>query len=282
VLLVVAAGTAPGWRRATLSVSLDDGASWQPLGQTAAPAVLGTTLGALPPGSAMLRDTINSLEVTLLHDAMTLAGSDATGVSATANLALIGDELVQFATAEQTGPARFRLGGLLRGRRGSEWAMAGHVAGERFVLVDADALASWSPPMSAVGGTIRVSASGVGDATPAEATLLFQGRALRPPAPVALRVTLTDGGLSLGWTRRSRQGWTWLDGIDAPLAEESERYRVTATRGGTTLTLDVDGPSATIETAALGTGAAIAWTVAQTGTFAASLPPASLTTGDPT
>lgn len=30
--------------------------------------------------------------------------------------------------------------------------------------------------------------------------------------------------------RRSRIGWDWIDGVDAPLGEESERYQVTILR----------------------------------------------------
>ena len=33
------------------------------------------------------------------------------------------------------------------------------------------------------------------------------------------------------WTRRSRAGWRWIDGVDAPLGEERERYRVTLASG---------------------------------------------------
>jgi hypothetical protein len=32
--------------------------------------------------------------------------------------------------------------------------------------------------------------------------------------------------------RRSRAGWRWLDGVDAPLAEEAERCRVALTPVG--------------------------------------------------
>jgi hypothetical protein len=31
----------------------------------------------------------------------------------------------------------------------------------------------------------------------------------------------------LSWVRRSRSGWTWLSGVDTPLAEEREVYRLT-------------------------------------------------------
>ena len=65
------------------------------------------------------------VEIMLLHDGMTLAGDDRLGWSAAMNLAAIGDELVQFGRAERIGPARWRLSRLLRGRRGTEWAVVG-------------------------------------------------------------------------------------------------------------------------------------------------------------
>ena len=45
---------------------------------------------------------------------------------------------------------------------------------------------------------------------------------------------MEDGTTLVRWVRRSRLGWDWTDGVDAPLAEESEAYRVTiAPAGGT-------------------------------------------------
>jgi len=280
-LLIAAAGSAPAWRKATLMASIDDGTSWQAIGQTAPPAVMGEAASLLAPASALLRDTVSTVDILLLHDGMTLAGSDATEASATANLALLGDELIQFAGVEQLAPRLFRLSGLLRGRRGSEWAMAGHAIGDRFVLLDASTLLAWTPPASLIGGTLRIAASGVGDSIPAEAQCLFQARALRPPAPAALQaVAQADGSLAIGWVRRSRAGWSWLDDIDAPLGEEAERYRLSAARSaGTLLSRDLDAPGATLaaaDLAALGEGP-LQLSVVQIGTAAASLPPATLT-----
>jgi hypothetical protein len=278
-LLVAAAGRSAGWRKATLLASLDDGASWQPIGRTAPAAVLGRTLTMLPAGSARLRDAASTVDIEMLNDAMALAGSDAVGASATANLAVIGDELIQFASAEQIGPRLFRLSGLLRGRRGSEWAVADHVAGERFVLVEPGNLLSWSPPAGMVGSTLRIAASGVGDAAPVEASILFQARALRPPSPVAVSAAIgMEGALTVRWTRRSRVGWNWLDDIDAPLGEQEERYRLTATRDGLPVMRDLIAREAVLsaaELAALGRGS-VRLTVAQVGTGAASLPPAEM------
>jgi hypothetical protein len=271
-LLIAAAGEGPGWRRATLIGSIDDGQSWETIGQTAAPAIMGTAVDALPDGTAYLIDETTSLDVTLLHDGMTLDGDALLGWSATANLALIGDELVQFGEATTIGPARYRLRRLLRGRRGSEWAMARHIAGERFVLIDPDALVAWPLPARAIGATLRVAATGIGDV--AEAAIDFAGRALLPPGPVAFRASTGGADLALRWTRRSRLGWAWIDGGDAPLGEQAERYRVTVTRGAGVVAYESGAPTLLIPAAtfaSIGAGPALA-TVVQLGTFGPSRP----------
>jgi hypothetical protein len=53
------------------------------------------------------------------------------------------------------------------------------------------------------------------------------GEALRPPSPAHLRASWTAAGeVKATWVRRSRSGWAWLDGLDAPLGESVERYRI--------------------------------------------------------
>ena len=67
-------------------------------------------------------------------------------------------------------------------------------------------------------------------AQPQERRLATPGQALLPPAPVHGTATkLPNGDVDIRWVRRSRNGWRWLDGVDAPLVEEGERYRVALT-----------------------------------------------------
>lgn len=224
---VAAAGPAPGWRRAELGWSIDGGATWQDAGQTAMPAVMGVAETILPPGSSVLMDRTSFVDVALLHDGMVLIGRDDEALVNGANVAMIGDELIQFGSAAPLGGGRYRLSRLLRGRRGTEAAMAGHAAGERFVLIETPSLLPIELPASSIGGHIGLMARGVGDGAPATAQAAFLARALRPPSPVHLRLERgADGGVLIGWTRRSRTGWPWIDGADAPLAEEAERYRI--------------------------------------------------------
>ena len=64
---------------------------------------------------------------------------------------------------------------------------------------------------------------------------------------VAIGLTTHDrdlvlDGLAIGWVRRSRAGWSWGDGAEVPLAEETERYRATLTAAGGARTFDVTAP----------------------------------------
>lgn len=244
-LWIAAAGVSPGWRRADLLASIDAGASWTVIGDTAAPAIMGRCLGTLAPATEYLRDEAGDATVELLHAEMLLADADDGQLSAGANLALIGDELVQFGRARPLQPGRWQLSRLLRGRRGTGWAAGGHRPNERFVLLDADALAAWDAPLTAIGGTVRLLASGVGDPSPVEADAVGVGAAVRPLPPVQLRaLRQADGGFALSWIRQSRIGFRWLDGTDAPLGEEREAYALTLTCG--------DGSTRVVELAEAG------------------------------
>lgn len=271
-IAVAAAGLLPGWRAAPLLLSLDEGQSWQEAGRTAAPAVIGRALSALGPASAWLFDEARTVDVELLHGAMTLHDATDAALLSGANLAVLGDEILQFRRAIPLGAGRFRLSGLLRGRGGTEAAISSHSAGERFVLVDADALAWVDIPAGAP--SIRVLAAGVADNGAAPSALTAPGQAARPLAPVQLAAPDTDAGLHLSWIRRSRAGAAWLDGTDAPLGEDDERYRVTVSGEGASIGFETSEPQLVVAPDAVAAvrpgGGALRVSVSQLGRFGAS------------
>jgi hypothetical protein len=274
LLLAAAAGASPGWRRATLTASFDGGASWRAAGPTAAPAVTGTTLDALGEAGSALFDLWGEVSVELASEAMWLESRTDDALVAGANLALVGDELIQFGLADALGGRRFRLSRLLRGRRGTEWAAGTHLAGERFVLIETDALAAIEAPAGGIGGSARLLAAGIGDPPEgAAAELAIEGASLQPPAPVHLRASETPGGdLMIRWIRRSRRGWAWASGSDMSLGEEIERYRVELVGTGFARTAFVDGPEylyLAADRAADG-GGSVSIAIVEIGTYAAS------------
>ena len=263
-LTVTAAGEGRGWRGAALLWSADDGASWTAAGGTAAPGVIGRVEAMPASVFAGMFDQAGAMVVALADPAAVLANADDAGLDRGANLAVAGGELVQWGRAEPLGEGRWRLTRLLRGRRGTEPG----AAGAAFALIAADTAATIELPAAAIGREVRIMAAGVGDVEPAEARLTLKGVALRPPAPVKLRLVRDADGATLRWTRRSRVGWRWSDGVDAPLGEEAERYRVTLI-GAAPREVEVD--MAELRLAPGDTGA----TVRQRGTWAES-PPANL------
>ena len=205
---------------------------------------------------------------------MWLPNCDDLALGEGANLAIVGDELIQFGRAEPIGPRRFRLARLLRGRRGTEWAAAGHAAGERFAMIVRSALKPIELAHGSLGAEVRVQARGLGDGEGGPIVArIAQGETLRPPSPVHLTsARRADGGLDIHWVRRSRSGWGWLDSIDTPLGETVELYRVrvTGTAGAIEIQRSVTTASLNAaEVAALGVGGATV-TVSQIGDFAVS------------
>lgn len=110
-----------------------------------------------------------------------LESRDDAGLRNGANLAVVGSEVFQFGRAIATGPRRFRLEHLLRGRFGSEWATASHGPDEKFVLVRPGSLQEIPLAPSAIGTRISVRPLGLADddAPPIECMLARQCGRLR-------------------------------------------------------------------------------------------------------
>ena len=229
VSLLVAAASAGTFRPISVSVTANGGARAAVAVERA--AVIGRATSVLGAGSAVLHDEVNAVVVSLVNAAAHLLNCDDAALAAGANLAMVGDELIQFGRAEPMSGGRYRLSRLLRGRRGSEWAMAGHAAGEAFVLIERERLARIVLPGEMVGATVVAVPNGLGDGAAVGFSRVASGESLRPPSPCQLHAARDAAGLSIGWTRRSRAGWGWIDAIDAPLGEASEGYRVRLFQG---------------------------------------------------
>lgn len=262
------------WSGAALHADRGDG-ELHPLGPSGRTrATIGIAQTALPPASPLIFDRAAQLIVALVDPAMQLAAADTRQLAEGANRALVGEEIVQFLDAAPLGDGRWRLSGLLRGRGGTEAAIAAHTEGEAFALLDAR-LVSLDAGVLGTGADRQVVALGRGDPQPVASAVLLAGITMRPLAPVHPRRTVADdGACTFAWTRRARGGWAWRDGVDVPLVEQSERYLVTlGPLDAPIATWSTDTPALTIDAAtlaALAPGGALQ--VRQHGTHALSLP----------
>ena len=226
-LWLAAAGASAGWQRADVLVSSDAGDTYSWVTGVGPAVVMGQTDSNLLQSAPDRWNHSDTVDVVLLNPAMWLESRSELAVLAGANLALVGDELVQFTTAVAVSPNGFRLGGWLRGRRGS--AVVDHAAGERFVLIDPVQLVPFDPPIEAIGHSLRFKAVGAVEnaASVAAVGITVDANALKPSAPVHMTATMTPAGaITVSWIRCSRSGFAWLDGIEVPIAEEREAYHI--------------------------------------------------------
>lgn len=273
-LQLAAASPSGGYRAVPTKIATGGGES---AGLSAArEAVLGDSATILAAGQAVVIDAEASVEVLLTNPDHWLQSCDDGALVGGANLAIVGNEMIQFAQAEAIGPGRFRLTRLLRGRRGSEWAMAGHGAGEPFLLVDARALKGVAASAAAIGSTVTVTAYGPGnDGQEPVVTRSIQGEAARPLAPAQLRGAMrADGALELDWVYRSRRGFAWIDAVDVPVDADFSGYRVSVARGAALADFTTSDPTLLISAAeltSLGSGP-ISVSVRQAGAIGLSRP----------
>lgn len=148
-------------------------------------------------------------------------------------------EVIQFTTVTTNGDGTITLSGLLRGRRGTEWACGLHRVGETVFFPSVQGGIKHEQVGLTILNLVRYfKGVTVGMTVSSVASVQFTntGRDLKPYAPAFAKVTSVMGGLQLSWIRRTRLGGGWFDGIGfVPLAEDFEQYSI-----------DIVNPSGTV------------------------------------
>lgn len=276
-LMLAAADSSPSWT--SVAVEISAGGTTSMVASSARQAVLGSALTVLGGGQAYLIDGLGTVDVALIDPTQWLTSCSDDAIVHGENLCVVGSELIQFGSAQPIGLGRFRLSRLVRGRAGTEWAIAGHGDGETFVMISAATLRALPMPAASRGVTVTAKPTGPQNSGASVIAACIGAEAQRPPAPIGLAATLTPAGdLSLTWVRRSRLGWGWADEIDAPIGESSESYRVSAVGSSASVEVTVATAEATLsaaQLASLGPGP-VTLQVRQIGDFAASRPASTI------
>jgi hypothetical protein len=234
------------FRGASLFQPTADGLDYTTAAVATLASIMGATVTVLPPGPVWTWDLGNSVEVQL--DDGTLQSLPDERILAGANAALIGDEVIQFATAELIAAGRYRLSRLLRGQRGTEHEVTIHPAGARFVLLDPARQVRPAFLVARLGIATAYKGAPVPEGPAGEhaVALAFTngGGGLKPFAPVHLKARReATGDVRLSWIRHSRvSGDAWF--AEVPLGEEAEDYDVAILNGSTVVrSVNVATPS---------------------------------------
>lgn len=244
-LYYAAGGYNIAWPGAAILQGNLDGANyseWQgvPTSEEATWGFAADTLGNANPN---LWDRGNVLTVNV-YGTLTSSTEAAINADDSINLAVLRNsvtgeaELLNFATATLTGTNGsanvYELTNLLRGRRGTEWAVDGHATGDEFVLA-AD-LRPVSRGLSEVGTDLFYKAQTLGR-SPEGAQVIevdFSGASLKPYAPVIDSVTKdpSTGDIEIVIRTRTRIGGAW-NGSVIPTGETIAEYEFDVLDTGT-------------------------------------------------
>lgn len=200
--------------------------------------VSSNSLSAIPWGTSMAQDWLNSVTCAIINGAVSNVSS-ATHAELVANPALnlfaIGRpgrwEIVQVGTVTDDGDGVFTLSDIIRGLRGTEIHMNDHAAGDIVISLGK------RPPITKIPlplSTLDTSVPIIG--LPVNAVSLFgviptvlsvAGNAEKPFAPTAVTAAESTGDIVIDWERRDRlfDSTVLTDGDDdPPMSEASELY----------------------------------------------------------
>lgn len=225
------AGTGDAWGGAAIYRSLDAGLTWSLATVTTTRGALLRCVSTLPDRSPTLVWRSDTLDVVILSGdfvPLSVTESDFMGGE---NLAFVGQagrwELIAWQTAQQIDAITWRLSGLRRGLRGTDWASALHEAED--LLLPVSHLVRLGADLSSVGQPRRLRPVTLGLSLSEAPTLTetLTGESLRPLSPCHVRGSRnTAGDLTVRWLRRTRIGGDWLDDADAAIGESGLHFEV--------------------------------------------------------
>ncbi len=228
-----------GWRGAQILRSMDGGTNYSNMATTSLRAKIGDVATALPSGPSAFWDRGNTLDVVMHYSGHTLSSVTELEVLNGANAAWLGGsdgqdgEVIQFQTATLIAAGTYRLSKLLRGRLGTDHAIAAHGSNEVFVALDSavrrnsfgaddwDKLRHFKP--------VSILTT---EADTTAQTFTNGGEGKTPRSPVHVHGERdSSNNLTITWKRRSRITPPGLGYGPTPLGEATEAYEIDVLAG---------------------------------------------------
>jgi hypothetical protein len=229
-IYIATQGYRDNWDGATVFAGPTLTGPFEPWLGTSRDAIIGIAEDVLPDvNDPWLWDYAGEVTIRLFDASDTLTTVTAAEVLDNANMAVLGDEVFNFTTATDNSDGTVTLSGLLRGRKGTEWATGTHIYGDLFVLMDSDLYHFRTVNPDFLNQTRYYFAVSNGLAYDASNPLpvVWTGRNMKPLSPqhVTGARDVSDN-LTIAWIRRGRYGGEWTDLVGTPLGEVTEAYQV--------------------------------------------------------
>jgi hypothetical protein len=220
------------WRNGALYGSTNNGARYDFVLNFLTKSTIGTCETVLGASSPFVMDEISVLRVQMRSGE--LESCTLTELLQGENTAVVGQEVIRFLDAVLVAPRTYELKRLIRGVRGTEWAIESHVPSESiYVMTDYFEDVKGSRGNFGVPLLFKAVSSGqsLDEVTAIPST---PQQRLKPWAPVNIRGERdAAGNLTIRWVRRDRKGGELPLFLDPPMSEDAERYELEILNGST-------------------------------------------------
>ena len=226
--VAVSGFSSAGWPGCLIYKSIDQGASYSQFTTALTnQSIIGNSTNILNNfTSGNIFDELNYVTVSVNGS---LSSAKSLSVLNGANIAILGNEIIQFKNATLISTGIYKLSGLLRGTRGTEWAMTTHVINERFVILSPSTTYLESSSSSEYGLLREYKAVTINTLINNAIQVNFTNNAIAQKcySPVHISGGRDSSNNSiLKWTRRTRIGGSWNNFADVPIGETTELYSV--------------------------------------------------------
>lgn len=250
---VAISGVLEAWTGALVELSLDGGENYIDSATSENAAVMGTLLDELPDHPREFPDTVHSFRVQIQTPLAELEVTDLEGLLNRQNLAIVGNEIIQFAEADEVSEGVWELSYLLRGRKGTDTAQetgSAHPIGERFVLLERGSLTLIPAGLLDLGRTLTFRATSYGTTVESGTvvSMLYTGRSQIEREPAYVRARRDGTNAIVDWQGVGRLG----GGAQAAHGARFDGYRITFDDGSSpAVVVDTSAQTLTQSIAAL-------------------------------
>lgn len=239
------------WAGALVDVSIDGGASYFTSFDVTASTVMGTISSPLGSHPQEYPDEVNRCTVDIANIKDELFSASQIQMQNGGNLAIVGDEIIQFGNADETTTiGTWELGYFFRGCDGT--MSSSHSIGERFVMLDRDPLYYLPAELSFIGRslTLRATSYNGSDTDVTTVTFVYSGQS-QVERPVAYLSGRRAAGIGVfSWQGVGKLG----SGASVAMGVHFVQYTVTLTDGTVTQTIQTTDQSLSADLSAF-TGA---------------------------
>lgn len=245
IYYVAIAGAEDAWTGAVVELSYDGGANYIDSSDSSVPSTIGELVTELGDHPYEFPDQVHTCRVRLETFGADLEETTLAGMQSRNNLALIGDEIVNFANADEVEEGVWELSLFLRGRKGTDTAT--HAPGTRFVLLDKFTPIAASVTDLGKALTFRATSFGAAADTGTVKTITYLGRSQTERRPDYLEARRDGTNAVVTWQGVGRLGAgdvvahgarftgyrvTFDDGIAPPVVVDTSAQTVTQSVAG--------------------------------------------------